>query len=340
MKALVLEKSCSFAVQDVPVPQPAKGEALVRVLSAGICGSEMHAYHGKHPKRTPPAVMGHEVCGIVEALGPETCGPAVGERVVVLPQKTCGVCRWCVEGKSNLCDSKVMLGETSWPGGYAQYFTTPADLLYAVPAHIGNDAATLIEPLAVAVHAVRVAGIGLGDKVAVLGAGAIGLMTMVAARAAGATLVLGSDVCDYNLARARDAGATHVCDARTSDVVAMAQALSNGYGMDHVLMAVDAPGLFTQAMAATRKQGRLTMIALFTEPATVNLQHPKSRELLIRGSLTFDPVDFRIAVELAGALTVDLDAFITHRFPLEQGNEAFGLVHRHDEDLVRVVFHP
>lgn len=340
MKALVLEKSYSFAVQDVPVPTPIKGEALIRVLSAGICGSEVHAYHGKHPKRTPPAVMGHEVCGIVESLGPETAGLAVGTRVVVLPQKTCGTCRWCTEGKPNLCDNKVMLGETSWPGGYAQYYTTPVELLYPVPSRLSDDAATLIEPLAVAVHAVRVAGIGLGDNVAVLGAGAIGLMTMLAARAAGATLVLGSDICGYNLARALDAGATHVCDARTQNLPAMAHTLTNGYGMDHVLMAVDAPGLFAQAMAATRKQGSLTMIALFTEPTTVNLQHPKSHELNIRGSLTFDPLDFHIAVNLAGIISTNLDAFVTHRFPLDQGNEAFNLVHRHDEDLVRVVFHP
>ena len=340
MKALVLEKPYSFAVLDLPEPVPGAGEALVRVLSAGICGSEVHAYHGKHPKRLPPAVMGHEVCGVVEQLGEGVTENLLGRRVIVMPQKACGVCRWCSEGKPNLCDSKVMLGEKTWPGGYAEYFVAPASLLYPVPEHLSNDAATLIEPLAVAVHAVRCGGVGLGDRIAVLGAGAIGLMTVVAAHAAGASMILASDICAYNLDRALEAGATHVCNARRQDVVNMALELSSGMGMDHVFMAVDAPGLFDQAIRGTRKQGHLTMIALFTDPVSVKLQIPKSKELLIRGSVTFDSSDFRIAVELAAQSGVNLEKFITHRFPLDKGNEAFALVQGRTEDLVRVVFHP
>ena len=354
MQALVLEDAYTFAPREMPKPVAGPGEALIRVLSAGVCGSELHAYHGKHPKRKPPAIMGHEVCGVVEALGPPAepataeaqAAPAgrspvaPGDRVVVLPQKACGHCVWCLAHKPNLCDHKVMLGERTWPGGYAEYFTAPVNLLYPVPAHLGDDAATLIEPLAVAVHAVRSAGVVLGDSVTVLGAGAIGLMTMAAAKAAGAALVLGSDVCATNLDRAREAGATHICDARTEDVVAMATGLTAGLGTDHTFMAVDAPGLFTQAVNATRKQGRLTLIALFTDPATFNLQHPKAKELTMRGSLTFDPGDFAMAAELAGRLPMNLDAFITHRFPLTKGHEAFALAHARTEDMVRVVLHP
>ena len=110
MRALILEKPFSLAIRDLPRPTPGAGEALVRVLSAGICGSEIHAYHGKHAKRVPPAVMGHEVCGVVDGLGKGATGPAPGTRVVVLPQKACGACHWCRHGKPNLCDGKVKIG--------------------------------------------------------------------------------------------------------------------------------------------------------------------------------------------------------------------------------------
>ncbi|MDQ2081480.1 alcohol dehydrogenase catalytic domain-containing protein [Xanthobacteraceae bacterium Astr-EGSB] len=327
-------------VREVPKPVPARGEALVRVLSAGICGSEIHAYHGRHAKRVPPAIMGHEVCGVVEALGEGVTAPAPGTRVVVLPQKACGICHWCMHGSPNLCDAKTMLGETVWAGGFADYFAAPAELLYPIDDHVPDDVATLIEPLAVAVHAVRRAGIGLADRVVVMGAGAVGLMIMLAAREAGAGTVLATDLYDYNLERACEVGATHVVNVGVGEAVAVARELGGGLGMDAAFVAADAPGLFDQAVGSVRKQGVITLIAMFPEPRTVNLQAPKAMEHEIHGSLTFTPADFRAAVDLMQVRHERAQTCITRRFPLEQGARAFEIADTRSEDLVRIVLRP
>lgn len=340
MRALILEKPFCVSLRDVPRPSPAEGEALVRVLSTGICGSEIHAFHGKHAKRVPPAVMGHEVCGVVEGLGVGASGPAPGTRVVVLPQRACGDCHWCRRGMPNLCEAKVMLGETSWSGGYAEYFTTPVELLYPIAEDVPEDVATLVEPLSVAVHAVRRAGVGLGDSVLVMGAGAIGLMTVLAARQAGAATVLATDLFDYNLDRARDVGATHCLNVGGADPVARAREISGGMGVDAAFMAADALNLFDQAVRSVRKQGSITLIAMFPEPRTVNLQAPKAMEHVIRGSLTFTPEDFQIARDTLQRCHDDVRTVVTHRLPLEEGQRAFELVDKHSEDLVRVVLKP
>lgn len=340
MHVLVLSALRSVTFEQRPKPAPATGEALIRVLSAGICGSEIHAYHGKHAKRVPPAIMGHEVCGVVEALGPGVDGPAIGTRVVVLPQKACGSCHWCGQGWPNLCDRKVMLGETSWAGGYAEFFTTPAELLYAIPDHVSDDVATLVEPLAVAVHAVRRSRIGSDESVMVMGAGAIGLMTVLAARQAGAGVILATDIVDYNLDRACAIGATHALNVSNSDPVELAHELSGGFGLDAAFMAADAPGLFDQAIDSVRKQGSVVLIAMFPEARAVNLQNPKAREQAILGSLTFTPDDFAAARDIVSVHADDLAACITHRFPLREGQRAFRLADERSEDVIRVVLKP
>lgn len=340
MHALVLRGLRSVSVEETTKPIPVANEALVRVLSAGICGSEIHAYHGKHAKRIPPAIMGHEVCGVVEELGPGAAGPAVGSRVVVLPQRACGSCHWCGEGRPNLCDRKVMLGETSWSGGYADFFTAPAELLYPIPDHVSDDVATLVEPLAVAVHAVRRGCIAKDEAIMVMGAGAIGLMTVVAARQAGARLILVTDIVDYNLDRALALGATHVLNVSGGDPVVMAHELTGGRGLDAAFMAADAPGLVDQAVNAVRKQGRIILIAMYPKERSVNLQNPKAREQSVLGSLTFTPDDFAAALDLLSAHSDKVAACITHRLPLSEGDRAFRLADERSEDLVRIVLKP
>lgn len=283
--------------------------------------------------------MGHEVCGIVEALGPDVQGLAVGTRVVVLPQKVCGVGHWCERSSPNLCDRKVMLGETSWAGGYAEFFTTPAELLYAMSDHVSDDVATLIESLAVAVHAVRRGRIKRDDAVMVMGVAAIGLMTVLAAREAGARLILATNIVDYNLDRALALDATHALNVSNGDPVELAHELTGGFGLDAAFMAADAPKLFDQAIDAVRKQGSVVLIAIFPDARSVNLQPPKAREQAILGSLTFTQVDFAAARDIVSAHADLLAACIT-QLPLGEGARAFRLADERGEDLIRVVLKP
>ena len=340
MKAVCLEKPFVLSMQEVETPVPRSDQVLLRVLSAGICGSELHAYHGKHSGRIPPAVLGHEVTAVVESAPTGSAVPVAGTRVVVLPQRVCGECPFCRQGEPNLCETKVMLGTREWPGPYAEYFVAPASLAYPISDAVTDDVGTLIEPLAVGIHAVKRSGMQLGDSVLVLGSGAIGLMTVIAAQAAGAGLIIATDIRDFNLQKAREAGATHTVNPQTADVAVRVRSLTDGRGVDCAFVAVEAPGVIEQAIGSVRKRGSVTLIALFTDLIPVNLQRTKAWEHEMIGSLTYDESDFKTALFLAERRLPVLSGFITHRFALEAAIRAFELAETRSEDVVRIVFHP
>jgi L-iditol 2-dehydrogenase len=340
VRAAVLEKPYSIAIRDVPLPERQEGWPLLKVLRTGICGSELHSYHGVHPARVPPCVMGHEVSAVVEEASEGAGATPAGTRVAVMPQLACGRCAYCRNGEPNLCDRRIMMGTKSWPGSHAEYFRAPASLLFALPDEVSDDGGALIEPLAVAVHAVRMSGLQLGDSVVVQGSGAIGLMIVVAARAAGASRVLATDVRDFNLARARELGATHLVNAMKDDVVAAAKEMTAGLGADRTFMAAEAPGLLEQAIGATRKRGTIALVAMFTKPSAVNLQPSRVAEQRLVGSTTYDETDFRTAVELARHRDAQLTSMVTHHLNLSETDRAFEIVESRSEDVVRVMLRP
>ncbi len=340
MKAVVLEKPFVLSMRDAEIPVPRTDEVLLRVLSAGICGSELHAYHGKHSGRIPPAVLGHEVTARVEPASAGSAVPAAGTRVVVLPQRVCGRCPFCRHGEPNLCEKKVMLGTREWPGPYAEYFVAPASLVYPIPDAVSDDVGTLIEPLAVGIHAVKRSGVQLGDRVLVLGSGAIGLMTVLAAQAAGAGRIIATDIRSFNLQKAREAGATHTANPQTDNIAERVRSLTDGRGVDRAFVAVEAPGVLEQAVDSVRKRGSITLIALFTDLIPVNLQRTKAWEHEMIGSLTYDESDFKAALFLAERRLPVLSGFVTHRFELAAAARAFELADTRSEAVVRIVFHP
>src|SRR5580704_7353 len=169
-----------IAVEQASIPVPGPDEALVRMLAAGVCGSDLHAARGRHPFVALPYRPGHEVVGVVEATGSPISGCAPGQRVTVAPYLPCWGCKMCASGRENLCENLGFFGCGYIQGGMAEHFTLPADRLFPVPDALDDHAAALIEPLATPVHAVRLAGEVAGRSVAVLGAGTIGLLTLAA----------------------------------------------------------------------------------------------------------------------------------------------------------------
>ena len=344
MRALLLKDTHLFEMIDIPIPEPGDGEVRVRVLTTLICGSEVHGYHGKHWGRKAPAVMGHEVCGVVDALGPGTERYAKtlrpGTRVAVMPQQTCGQCEWCLSGSGNLCKQRLMLGFTNWPGSFAEYFVIPARLLFPVANAVPPAVGALMEPLSVATHAVRRAGVKEGDSVLVFGSGGIGLSVMLCAKNQGAETIVACDLYDYNLDAAKSLAATHVCNAGRSgeSVVALVDRLTRGRGVDHVFLAADGPGILDQAVRACAIRGVIVVIAMYDKPVPVALQALKTKEQHLVGSVTFDETDFAAAVAVAEKNSVSLATLVTHTFPLERADEAFALVDRRLEDQIRVAF--
>jgi len=198
MKALVLAQYNRLEIQELPDPRPAEGEVLVQVSACGICGSDVHGMDGSTGRRIPPIVMGHEAAGVVVELGPGASGLAAGDRVTFDSTVWCGQCTYCRQGAINLCDRRQVLGvscpEFRRPGAFAQLVAVPQHIVYRLPEGLSFEQAAMTEPLSVAVHAVNLARIELGDSAAVIGAGMIGLLAVQALRAAGCARIIAVDL--------------------------------------------------------------------------------------------------------------------------------------------------
>jgi 2-desacetyl-2-hydroxyethyl bacteriochlorophyllide A dehydrogenase len=324
MRAAVFRGPGSIVLQDVPTPLPTAGQARIKVSFCGVCGSDLHRFRGDLPiiSVTP----GHEISGVVDAVGENVAGLAPGERVCVEPIVPCGSCRYCASGHHQLCrQARFLAAEVG--GGFADYVCVPASMLHRVPDTITLEQAALMEPLAVAVHAARQGGLGRGSSVCVLGAGTIGLLALQVARAGGASLVLITAKRAHQAEAARALGADGVI-AADADVQAEVAHWTRGEGVDCVIETVGGhaptPAL---AMDVARKRGRIVIVGAFAAPQPFNFRTLVMKELQVVGSHTYDYApdmrrDFEVSLSLVASGRVQLDRFTGHQFQLDRIQEA------------------
>jgi 2-desacetyl-2-hydroxyethyl bacteriochlorophyllide A dehydrogenase len=313
-----------IAVEAAEVPAPGPGEALVRTLAVGVCGSDLHAAHGRHPFVALPYRPGHEVVGIVESVDASVSAFALGQRIIVEPDLPCWTCKMCTTGRENLCENLQFFGCGYPQGGMADYFTLAANRLHAVPDALDDHTAALIEPLSTPVHAVRLAGDVAGRSVAVLGAGTIGLFTLAVLRAHGAGSVVVTDPNPGKRARASALGADAVVDARASDVTGEVRGLLGG-SADIVFDCVAIQSSLDQAIAMADKGGTVVVVGVPAAAVTVPLPIIQDHQIRIQGSATYLPVDYVESAALLQAGTVRTADFVTATRPLEAVAEAFEL---------------
>jgi threonine dehydrogenase-like Zn-dependent dehydrogenase len=321
-----------IAVEAADVPSPGPGEALVRTLAAGVCGSDLHAAHGRHPFVALPYRPGHEVVGIVEAVGASASSApgrvarawTPGERVIVEPDLPCWTCKMCTTGRENLCENLQFFGCGYPQGGMADYFTLAANRLHPVPESLDDHTAALIEPLSTPVHAVRLAGDVAGRSVAVLGAGTIGLFTLAVLRAHGAGKVVVTDPNPGKRARASALGADAVVDARSEDVAGQVRGLLGG-SADIVIDCVAIQSSLDQAIAMADKGGTVVVVGVPAAAVTVPLPIIQDHQIRIQGSATYLPGDYAESASLLSQGTVRKADFVTATRPLEAVAEAFEL---------------
>jgi L-iditol 2-dehydrogenase len=338
VKAAVLKAHYQIEFNDIPEPEPQPNEVKIRVHSAGICGSEVHAFKGTHPFRHPPAILGHEMAGDIVAVGEQIKGFKVGDRVTVEPQITCGVCDYCKAGFTNLCVNKTVLGTQKWIGAYAEYIVAPEEVLYKIPDNLGYDEAVMIEPLAVGVHAVREANLQLGQSTIILGGGTIGLCTLVAARAAGAMVNVVTDAVDFNLEMARKLGAAGVVNVRQDDAKEVVSRLTDGKGVDAAFVCVGVSPVVNQAINAVKKRGQIILIGLLEGKVTIDEPFLiVGGERAIRGSQMYTRSDVQTALDLIATGTIDAKPFITQQMPMSEVQRGFEIVDKKLEDCVKVV---
>ena len=316
-------------VEDVPIPQAGPGETLLRVSWCGICGTDVEEYRDGPvviPVDRPnpltgqqaPVTLGHEFAGEVVEVGPGVEGLSVGDRVVPDICLFCGECHYCRRHEYALCVSWAAIG-LHGDGGLAEYVRVPAQMCVRLPDEIADDEAALIETTEVAVRAVRKAGIRLGDSVAIVGDGAVGLITLQVARAAGATtaILLGHRPARMDLGRRLGAGAA--IDSRDPAWLEAVRDLTGGLGVDVAIECGGRPEAIRDAIAATRKGGRIVLLAVIGAPIPVDTWPLVEGERTVVGSVQhhFDE-DLPIAVRLLASGLVDVRPLITRRIDLER----------------------
>ena len=312
-----------IAVEAADIPAPGPDEVLVRTLAAGVCGSDLHAARGRHPFVPLPYRPGHEVVGVIEAVG-SAVEEMPGQRVIVEPDLPCWTCKMCTTGRENLCENLQFFGCGYAQGGMADYFTLPANRLHPVPDTLDDNTAALIEPLSTPVHAVRLAGDVADRSVAILGAGTIGLFTLAVLRAHGAGPVVSTDPNLAKRQRAEALGADVTIDARAPDVTGQVREALGG-SADIVFDCVAIQSSVDQAIAIADKGGTVMVVGVPAAAVTVPLPIVQDHQIRIQGSATYLPEDYAESAGLLGRGVIRTSDFVTATRPLAQVAEAFEL---------------
>ncbi len=343
MKALVLSDYKRLEVVETARPEPADDELLIRIAACGICGSDVHGYDGSTGRRIPPIIMGHEAAGIVEAVGGKVSGFRPGNRVTFDSTVFCGKCFFCLRGQVNLCDQREVIGVSTLAfrrmGAFAEYVTVPARIAYHLPENLPFAHAAMIEAVSVAVHAVSLTPIALNDTVAVVGAGMIGLLTLQAARLAGAGRIIALDVDDSRLAMARSLGATHAFNSRNSGTVDDILALTEGRGTDAALECVGTSIAAKLALDSVRKGGAVTLVGNIAPTIELGLQSTVTRQIRLQGSCASSG-EYPACIALISRDVMKVEPLISAVAPLEDGGAWFKRLYDREPGLLKVVLQP
>ena len=336
MKQVTLVSPETFEVSQVPVPECQRGQALLKVKAVGICGSDIHAYYGKHPFMSFPITLGHEAAGEVIQVGEDVTNVKVGDRVLMRPQKVCGKCRMCREGRYNICKTLEVLG-CQCTGASSDYYPVKAELLYKLPDGIDYDVGTIIEPLSVGVRAVNRPGDVKGRNVLVIGAGTIGNVVMQSAKALGANKVVISDVSDYKLDMARQCGAdvtVNVAREKLEDVLDRELGID---GLDVVYECSANSAALNQMMRYGRKGMAFVIVAVYGKKPEIEMGLVQDREYEIFGTLMYRHEDYLTAIRLVSEGKVNLKALISREFPLEEAAQAYKYIEEHRDSVQKVI---
>jgi len=340
MRVAIMEGIGKMGFTQRPIPTPKEDEVLVKLEYVGICGSDMHYYEtgaiGDFVVE-PPFVLGHEPGGTVVEVGSKVTHLKVGDRVALEPGKTCGHCRYCREGKYNLCPDVVFFATPPVDGVFQEYVAHEADLCFKLPDIVSTLEGALIEPLAVGFHAAIQGDAHLGQKAVVMGAGCIGLVSMMALKARGVQDVYVVDVMDKRLEKAMELGATAVINGKKEDVVARLNQLTGGLGTD---LAIDTAGSeFTvrQAIMAAAKGSTIVLVG-YSRTGEMNMPTDfiLNKELTLKSVFRYRHI-YPIAIEAVASGKVNLKGIVSNIFPLSDIQNAMDESIRNKADIVKSV---
>ncbi len=315
-------------------PEPGPDEVLIKVAYAGICGTDLMIFLGKHPRAQAPLIMSHEFVGTVADPGETDLAP--GTHVAINPLLSCGVCHACRRGVSYVCESLGLVG-IDRDGGFSEYAVVPKHTVRPLPQALPLARAALIEPLAVAVHAVCVSDLKVGDLTTVLGAGPVGILTAQMARLSGAHVYI-SEISPRRLGIARRLG-FDVIDARSDDPVEVVMEATDGAGTPVVFETAGAQATVSQAGQIASILGQILQVGMPKAPPAVDLTPLLFREIGIKPIRVYREQDFDLAIRLAGSDVLQLEEPVTHILPLQELEKGMHLAHE-ATDACKILFSP
>jgi len=349
MKAVLKSKEGpGIEVRDVDVPQISDTDILVKVAASSVCGSDVsiyewksgyQGYHWWDGSLALPVILGHEFSGQVVEVGSRVKKAAVGDRITASPLMPCGNCDMCLAGSSEFCMNSIVGMLVN--GTYAEYvrLTAGANII-KLPDNVSYEAASLIEPLAVALHAVELSSMKPGDRAAVLGPGPIGLMVLQILKAAGASLLMmaGTSADRKRLEMAERLGADIIIDVEKEDAVSKAIEATGGEGLDFVFEATGNPATLPQALSMVGFRGQVVLLGMYSSPAQFNPVEVVTGSKSIIGALAYESQTWKRSVALLAKSIVAPEAMISHRLPLQEAEKGFKMAAR--KEAVKVVFIP
>lgn len=313
-----------LTIEDVPTPEPAPNEILVRVAACGVCHTDLHYIdHGTPTFKEPPLILGHEVAGRVAGMGADVTGFQEGDRVLLPAVYGCGHCTMCRTGRENICKNMVMFGNNV-DGGFAEYMVAPAKDVFHLPEEIPLVEGSIIaDAITTPYHAVVNRGqVQPGDWVVVIGCGGIGLNIVQTAAAQGAR-VIAVDIVDEKLKWAEKLGAAATLNSEEHERLDKEVRRMTGGGADVAFEAIGIPATQEQAFNCVRTGGRLVLVGFSTKPMTLPSGRVMYREIEVVGSLGCRPVDYPRVIELARQGRIQVAELVTHKFPLTEITQAF-----------------
>lgn len=332
----VMTEPGKIEFREVPVPEISESEVLIKIMKIGICGSDIHVYHGEHPFTSYPVTQGHEVSGEIVKVGGSVDGLRTGQKVTIQPQVVCGRCYPCRHGKYNLCEElKVMGFQTT--GVASHYFAVDAAKVTPLPEEMSYDEGAMIEPLAVAVHAVGRAGDVKGAKIAVLGAGPIGILVAQAAKGLGAEQVMITDVSDLRLKKAEECGVDFCINTRDTD---FGEAMVRDFGPDKADVIYDCAGnniTMGQAIRYARKGSAIILVAVFAGLGQLDLAVLNDHELDLNTSMMYRNEDYLEAIRLVNEKKVALAPLVSRHFAFKDYLEAYRYIDENRESTMKVI---
>ena len=341
MKAWLWQGVDQLTLVDMPIPRCPAGWARIRVVSAGICATDVHILRGRFSNGEPPHVLGHEIAGEVVEVGEGTPREWLGKRVVVETAVGCGQCLHCRSANKHLCDGGAEIGFPPYQGGYAEYTIAPWTCLHELPEGMDYDAAGILEAVACPVGAIQRLGMSLGETVLITGAGVAGLSFAQAARLFHAKKVIMAVRRDARAEQARFFGATVTVDVRQENLIQRVMEETDGQGVDLAIDAAGAASTIRQCISACRKGGRVILYGLpeAGKDTPIPVDQIIMRQLSLYGvtnnELIWDPL-----LKLANDGAVRVADMVTHRFGMAQLPQAMEMVEQHPDELIKAVLHP